>query len=82
MKYKSTPPFYSVYRHCLSVQKEKENIGDDAQASEAKIVQITFSSVITECWLKTLINFIRGHLHLVLNSQHWEWLSMALILFP
>lgn len=68
MKYKNTPPFYSVYSHCLSVKKEKENIGDDAQASEAKIVQITFSSVITERWLKTLINFICGHLYLVLNS--------------
>ena len=48
MKYKNRPPFYSVYKHCLSVKEEKENIGDVAQASEAKIVQIIFSSDITE----------------------------------
>lgn len=48
MKYKNRPPFYSVYKHCLSVKEEKENIDDVAQASEAKIVQIIFSSDITE----------------------------------
>lgn len=48
MKYKNRPPFYSVYKHCLSVKEEKENIGDVAQASEAKILQIIFSSDITE----------------------------------
>lgn len=40
--------FYSVYKHCRPVKKKKQNIGDDAQASEVKIVQITFSSVLME----------------------------------
>lgn len=56
--------FYSVYKHCLPVRKKKQNIEDDAQASEVKIVQITFSSVLMEFWLKTPMNFIIRHLHL------------------
>ena len=48
MKCKNRPPFYSVYKHCLSVKEEEESIGDVAQASEAKIVQIIFSSGVTE----------------------------------